>query len=75
MLTKVAIFLAVLVGVFVVARMGAASAAQPKGGPKSGAKKSRFFRRKGSEELIPCATCGAYIPRGETCICRDAPTP
>lgn len=71
MLTKIAIFLAVLIGVFVVARMGAASAAAPKRGPK----KRRMFRRKSSEDLIPCATCGAYIPRGETCICGDAPTP
>ena len=74
MLTKIAIFLAVLIGVFVVARMGAASASS-KGGSRKGARKSRLFRRKRSEDLVPCATCGAYNPRGETCICRDAPTP
>ena len=70
-LTKIAIFLAVLLGVFVVARMGAASANRPAGRP--------IFRRQKkkarAEEMIPCRVCGAYIAKGEGCSCGGTPTP
>lgn len=73
MLTKVLIFLAVLIGVFVVARMGAASATRPAGGKK---KRTIFERRaKKAEDMIPCPVCGSFTARGEACDCGGAPTP
>ena len=71
MLTKILIFLAVVVGVFVVARMGAASALKPS--PKR--KREKAARVKRAEEMIACPVCGAYTAKGESCPCGGAPTP
>lgn len=71
MLTKILIFLAVLVGVFVVARMGAASANRP----SLGGNKKDGRRVKGAEDLVQCPVCGAWSARGEGCPCGGAPTP
>lgn len=74
MLTKIAIFLAVLIGVFVVARMGASSAGRPAGDGESRRVRGKA-RRDPAEEMIPCRTCGAYTARGAVCPCADTPTP
>lgn len=71
MLTKILIFLAVLVGVFVVARMGASSAIKP----SALRKRQKSARVKRAEEMIACPTCGAYVARGDVCPCGGAPTP
>ena len=71
MLTKILIFLAVVIGVFVVARMGAASAFKPSSKGK-GAKAARARR---AEEMIACPVCGAYTAKGDACPCGGAPTP
>lgn len=71
MLTKILIFVAVLVGVFVVARMGASSALKPS--PKRKRDKAARFKR--AEDMIPCPVCGAYTARGDACPCGGAPTP
>jgi hypothetical protein len=74
-LTKILIFVGVVVGVFVVARMGASSATGPKTifrGRSFGRKKPKV---KQPDEMKPCHSCGAYIPKGETCTCGDTPTP
>lgn len=71
MFTKILIFLAVVIGVFVVARMGAASALKP----SKKRKKDRLFRGEKSEEMIACPTCGAYTAKGDACPCGGAPTP
>ena len=71
MFTKILIFLAVVVGVFVVARMGAASALKP----AKKRKKDRLFRGKKSEDMIICPTCGAYTVKGDVCSCGRNPTP
>lgn len=75
MLTKILIFVGVVVGVFVVARMGAASAT----GPKTILKGRGFGRKKPkvkkADEMKPCHSCGAFVPRGETCNCGETPTP
>lgn len=73
MLTKILIFLAVVIGVFVVARMGAASAFKPALRGKS--KDKVASRAKGAEDLIQCNTCGAWSATGESCPCGSAPTP
>ena len=72
MLTKILIFLAVVIGVFIVARMGAASALKP-----AKARKGRKSRAKESpvEDLRLCRTCGKYVARDEYCGCEEAPTP
>ncbi|MEM7524967.1 MAG: hypothetical protein AAF360_14675 [Pseudomonadota bacterium] len=71
MLTKILIFLAVVIGVFVVARMGAMSA------PSLGKRKAgaRLRRGRRADDLVACRTCGAFIAEGETCACDSAPTP
>ena len=71
MLTKILIFLGVLIGVFVVARMGAASATRPAGRKKT----KREKRAAKAEEMIACGVCGSYVARGEACPCGGAPTP
>lgn len=71
MLTKILIFLGVLVGVFVVARLGAASAIKP----SAKRKKEKEARVKRAEEMIACPVCGAYTARGDACPCGGAPTP
>lgn len=68
MLTKILIFLAVVIGVFVVARMGASSAFRP----KSRVKKTNDARIPGAEDLVPCNFCGAFVTRGDPCTCRNA---
>lgn len=81
MLMKILIFAGVIVGVFVVARMGAASATSNKtlfGGKKKPGKaraRSKQGVNQGAEDLIPCSVCGAFISKGEICACRDTPTP
>ena len=72
MLTKILIFLAVVIGVFVVARMGAASAIPKRLSRKSGDKATAPRR---AEDLKPCPTCGAWSADGEGCPCGRAPTP
>ncbi|MEM7268120.1 MAG: hypothetical protein AAF401_02585 [Pseudomonadota bacterium] len=62
-LTKILIFLGVVVGLFIVARMGAASALHKRVGRKS--KKAA----PSAEDLLPCVACGAYIAVGEACSC------
>ncbi|MEX2519437.1 MAG: hypothetical protein WD969_08920 [Paracoccaceae bacterium] len=70
MLTKILIFLAVLLGVFVVARMGASSAIRPR------LKRRKAGRRaESAEDLVACPVCGAWSARGEGCPCGGAPTP
>lgn len=74
MLTKILIFLAVVVGVFVVARMGAASAFRPSlRGKRDKAVKSE--KGRAAEDLAPCPVCGAWSARGESCPCGGTPTP
>lgn len=70
MLTKILIFLAVVIGVFVVARLGAASALKPASGKAK--RKRKGFRR--AEDMKPCATCGAFVAGG-VCDCGQTPTP
>ena len=72
MLTKILIFLAVLIGVFVVARLGAASAL-PKRLRRDGGAKPGKVRK--AEDLKPCPVCGAWSAAGEGCQCGGAPTP
>lgn len=69
MLTKILIFLAVLLGVFIVARMGAASAVRKNLG--AGRKKAPAARK--AEDLVQCPACGAWSARGDVCPCRDTP--
>lgn len=71
MLTKFLIFVAVLVGVFVVARMGASSAFRPPLPRGKGAKK----QGRQAEDLVQCPVCGAWSARGEGCSCGGTPTP
>lgn len=71
MLTKVLIFLAVLIGVFVVARMGAVSAIRPAGKLRG----RREARAKAAEDMVACPVCGAWTARGDPCECGGAPTP
>lgn len=70
MLTKILIFLAVLIGVFVVARMGASSAIRPRLRRDKSDKKEQA-----AEDLVACPVCGAWSARGEGCSCGGAPTP
>ncbi|QIE55584.1 hypothetical protein G5B40_09020 [Pikeienuella piscinae] len=70
MLTKILIFVAVLIGVFVVARMGASSAIKP-----NLRSKKKASKLKDAEDLVPCPVCGAWSARGEGCPCGGAPTP
>ncbi|MFV0475840.1 MAG: hypothetical protein ACK5MQ_16795 [Pikeienuella sp.] len=72
MLTKFLIFAAVLIGVFVVARMGAASAFRPTSRRKGELKGAKAPK---AEDLSPCPVCGAWSARGEGCPCGGAPTP
>ena len=65
MLTKVLIFLAVVIGVFVVARMGAASAFRP-----VGKKARKKVENGGAEDLVACPACGAYNAIGQPCDCK-----
>lgn len=76
MLTKILIFLGVVIGVFVVARMGAASANGP-GTILRGRRRDRAKTTKSAkaDDMAPCPTCGAYVTRGETCPCGNTPTP
>lgn len=30
--------------------------------------------RDSVEDLVPCAQCGAYRPKGDVCACQRAPT-
>lgn len=71
MLMKILIFLAVIIGVFVVARMGASSAFRPT------ARKAKVDKgaSKPVEDMRPCTVCGSYVAIGETCSCGEAPTP
>lgn len=71
MLTKVLIFLGVLIGVFVVARMGATSATRPGGRIRS----RREARAKAAEDMVACPVCGSWTARGDPCKCGGAPTP
>ncbi len=71
MLMKILIFLAVIIGVFVVARLGAASAFRP----ASKKAKVESPSSKPVEDMKPCSVCGAYIAAGEACSCGQAPTP
>lgn len=71
-LTKFLIFAAVVFGVFVVARMGAASAIRPK---LRRDKKNPDPREKDVEDLVRCPSCGAWSARGEACPCGRTPTP
>lgn len=73
MLTKILIFVGVVVGVFIVARMGAASATGSKTILKGRRRKKPKVKQP--DEMTPCHTCGAYIPKGETCTCGNTPTP
>ncbi len=73
MLTKILIFLAVVIGVFVVARMGASSALKPILRGKTESKPDQRARR--AEDLKQCTVCGAWSASGETCPCGTAPTP
>ncbi|MEM7547830.1 MAG: hypothetical protein AAF367_20065 [Pseudomonadota bacterium] len=74
MLTKILIFLAVVIGVFVVARMGASSAMEPL--LKRKPKQDRVSKRaRKAEDLKQCRVCGAWSPTGEGCPCGEAPTP
>ncbi|MGB0505225.1 MAG: 50S ribosomal protein L32 [Pikeienuella sp.] len=81
MLMKFLIFVGVIVGVFVVARMGAASANSKKTlfgnkkKSKSSGSKKRGSDQSAAEDLVPCSVCGAFITSGEICSCRDTPTP
>lgn len=70
MLTKFLIFAAVIFGVFLVARMGAASAVRPNLGRKKKAEPVRD-----AEDLVKCGICGAWSARGEGCSCGGTPTP
>ena len=70
MLTKILIFLAVVIGVFVVARLGAASAFKP----ASRTAKVKGKKARQAEEMRPCPVCGAYVAGGG-CDCGQAPTP
>lgn len=70
MLTKILIFLAVVLGVLIVARMGAASAFRPSVKGRKADKKV-----SGAEDLTACPVCGAWSARGEGCPCGGAPTP
>lgn len=71
MLMKILIFLAVIIGVFVVARLGAASAFRPT------SRKSKVEKEpsKPVEDMKPCTVCGSYVAVGEACSCGQAPTP
>ncbi len=71
MLMKILIFLAVIIGVFVVARMGAASAFRP----ASRTAKVDKGPSKPVEDMKPCTVCGSYVAVGEACSCGEAPTP
>lgn len=71
MLMKILIFLAVVIGVFVVARLGAASAFRP----ASKADKVNKPQSKPVEDMKPCTVCGSYVVVGEACSCGQAPTP
>lgn len=73
MLTKILIFLAVVIGVFVVARMGAASAFKPS--LRGKAKDKVTARARRAEDMVQCNTCGAWSATGENCPCGSAPTP
>ena len=65
MLTKILIFLGVVIGVFVVARLGASASLQ-----RSIRKKKKPADRV--EDLAPCPACGAYGPKTELCPCQSA---
>lgn len=71
MLTKFLIFVAVIFGVFVVARLGASSAIRPRLRKKKGSD----ARVKDAEDFAPCPSCGAWVARGQGCSCQNTPTP
>jgi ribosomal protein L32 len=76
MLMKILIFVGVIVGVFVVARMGAASANSKKTLFKGKKRhKSRAPKQQSAEDLKPCSVCGSFVASGEICPCRETPTP
>ncbi|MEO0362075.1 MAG: hypothetical protein AAF322_13250 [Pseudomonadota bacterium] len=66
MLTKFLIFLAVVIGVFVVARLGASSALKP-----AGRARRSTARVRRAEETLPCPNCGSYVVIGEICSCAE----
>lgn len=70
MLTKILIFAAVVIGVFVVARLGASSAFKP-----IGKRKNASPRKMKAEEMVRCGVCGSYFAKGTTCSCGETPTP
>lgn len=69
MLTKILIFLAVVIGVFVVARLGAASAFRPDSRNRD---RKKLRPDKPAQDLLPCPNCGAYVAPGELCDCTGA---